>query len=226
MTLTLLPTLRLVRSPVLWLSAAAFGGLVLLAAWWEHAHASPHGAARALDVFASLAAPLVAYGIVAAAAPDGLVRAGQPLTRLGAPPDRTAVATVFVAMIASALLCGVMGALAVAVGHGAEDPPVVRDVWMTLGLSALTGATYASYFMLGAALVAHAWGRGALLVIDWTLGSGYGVGAALLPRAHVRNVLGGEGPVDVLPSESIIALVLLTTVCVFLIVARVRRTRS
>jgi hypothetical protein len=203
---------------------AGSAALVLGSAWREQRQASVHGAAQALDVYATFAVPLLAYALVAASvAPEGLARSGRALVRLGAPRARVARTTVLVAMAASALLCGALGAAAVAWGHGSGDPPLGEDALQTLAFGALAGAAYAAYFMLGSAVVANAWGRAALLLADWLLGSDDGLGALLTPRAHLRNLLGGEAPFDALPWESLLALGALAVVCATLAVLRASR---
>jgi hypothetical protein len=222
-----LPLLRLTRSRPTWVAAFGFSALALGAAWVQQHVASIHGADRALDFYSALALPLVAYALVAAALGNaGLAASGRSLVRLGAPPERVALATVVVTMLTSATVSGVLGAFVAGVAHGTGDPPRTLDMLYTLAFGALAGATYAAYFLLAAALVAGFWGRALFLAIDWIVGSGVGLGAAFLPRAHLRNLLGGEPAFDFLPWESLLALATMAIVCATLAVRRAAQVRT
>ncbi len=226
MSLARLPLLRLVRSRLAWLAASGCSGLVFASVLYQRRHESVHGADRALDLYATGAVPLLVYMVVAAAlGHDGLARLGRSLVRLGAPSARMAWMTVLVIMLASGLICGVLGASTVAWAHGSGDPPIARDALETLAFGALAGAAYAAYFLVGAAWVASFWGRALLLVVDWMLGSTDGVGALLTPRAHLRNLLGGEAPFDVPPWQSLVMLGFLTVVFATWSVRRAARVR-
>jgi hypothetical protein len=67
----------------------------------------------------------------------------------------------------------------------------------------LTGAAYAGLFAI-ASLFGEA--GTAALVLDWLFGPGAGVFALLWPRAHARNLFGGEPVLD--GSQALAALVL------------------
>jgi len=227
MTFAKLPLLRLFRSRAAWLTVAGWAALALLSAWRERAHAATHGADKALLIYASIAVPLLVYGLVAATLGDrGLVASGSPLVRLGAPPARVAFATVVVAMLASALACGALGASVVALAHGPLDPPRTADALATLGFGALAGAAYAAYFTVGAAFLAGTWGRASLLVLDWILGESDGFGALLTPRAHLRNLLGGEAPFEALAWQSLASLAVIAVLAATWAVMRAARTRA
>jgi hypothetical protein len=222
-----LPGLRLVRSFSAWLAVAAAWAVALGSAWLQQRHEAAHGADRALDLYASLVLPLLVYAIVAAGVGSaGLARSGRSLVRLGAPPTEVALATVVVTALASALACGMLGASVAAWAHGDGDPPRMEDVLHVLAFGAIGGAAYAAYLILGAAFVSGWWGRVVLLVVDWAVGSGVGLGAAFTPRAHLRNLLGGEPPFDALPWESLAALATITVVCAAWAVRRASRART
>ena len=226
MSLARLPLLRLVRSRQAWLDGVGLLGLVFASVLYQRRHEVVHGADRALDLYATVAVPLLVYMVVATAlGHDGLARSGRSLVRLGASPVRVAWTTVLVVMVASGLVCGALGAATAAWAHGSGDPPVVRDALETLGFGALAGATYAACFLVAAAWIASFWGRAALLVVDWVLGSTDGVGALLTPRAHLRNLLGGEAPLDVAPWQSLAALAFLAVILATWAVRRAARVR-
>jgi hypothetical protein len=227
MSVARLPLLRLARSRPTWVATAGLSALALGAAWIQQHRTSIHGADRALDFYATLALPLVVYALVAAGIGSaGLASSGRPLVRLGAPPARVARATVVVTMLTSAIVCGVLGAFVAGMAHGAEDPPRTLDVLHTFAFGALAGGAYAAYFLLGAALVAGFWGRALFLAVDWIVGSGVGLGAAFMPRSHLRNLLGGEPPFEFLPWESLAALTAIAVVCATLAVRRAALTRT
>jgi hypothetical protein len=220
-----LPLMRLVRSQPTWLTVAGWSAFALASASLQRFRATAHGADRALDVYAAITVPLLVYGLVAAACGyEGLARSGRALVLLGAPKGAVARATVLVTMAASALACGALGAVVCAWAHGPGDPPRMQDALVTLGCGALAGAAYASFFALGAAVVGS-WGRTVMLMLDWGLGSSEGVGALFTPRAHLRNMLGGEGPVDLVAWESMAAMAAMAIVCASLAVRQAARAR-
>jgi hypothetical protein len=226
MMLSHIPILRLVQSRLAWLTAIGWSGLVFASAFLQRRHASAHGADHAVDMYGAIAVPLIAYALVSVAVgQNSLARSGRPLVMLGAPRARVALETVLVTMLASALVSGVLGAAAVACAHGSADPPLVEDALHTLEFGAVAAAAYAAYFMVGAALVASFWGRAFLLLVDWILGSDVGFGALLTPRAHLRNLLGGEAPFDAAPWESLLLLVTIAALCATFSVRRAARTR-
>jgi len=217
---------RVVRSRSAWLASAGWSAFILVAAGLQRSHAAPHGADHALDLYSSLALPLLVYALVGAAVGRGtLAGSGRALVRLGGSSAHVALATVVVTMAASALVGGALGAGAVAVAHGSGDPPVVTDSIHTLAFGALAAAAYAAYFMVGASLLAGFWGRALFLVVDWVLGSDDGFGALLTPRGHLGNLLGGEAPFEALPWESLAALATIAVVCAALSVRRASLAR-
>jgi hypothetical protein len=211
LALARLPIARLTRTPRAWLPVFAWSALAVAAALVNRSEHLPHGADRALlGVFGSIALPLVAYAVVGGAlGGDGLRRAGRPLVAFGAPPARAAFAIVVVTTLLTAVLGAALGALVAALAHAPDDPPLAMDALTTAWTSALSGAAYASLFCFGAAIGARGAGRGALLALDWIVGSGSGAGAFLFPRAHLRNLHGGDGPLGVPQWGSSISLCLI-----------------
>jgi hypothetical protein len=222
---TRLALLRFLASRRALLLALSLSAIVLAHAAATYRHDASHGVGRALGLFASAAVPLLAYVTVSAMlGPGGLARSGRPLVRLGASPWRVALGTIVASALVSACLAGALGGATVLVAHGTGDPPVVRDTLQTLGLSALAGASYATYFMAGGAIAQGLWARPLLLVLDWVLGEAGGFGALLTPRAHLGNVLGGDAPFDVPPAGSLAALVVIMVVATLWSLLRVRHT--
>lgn len=64
------------------------------------------------------------------------------------------------------------------------------DLLTTAWIVVLGAATYVAWFSVGARWFRYGWGLP--LVLDYILGSGNGALAVLWPRAHLRNLLGGE----------------------------------
>ena len=226
MSVLFLPFRRVVSARTSWLAVLGASGVALAFASLQHFRVAAHGADRALDIYAAIAVPLLVYGVVQGALGDaGLVGSGRTLVRFGAARGPVALGTVLVAMAASALLCGILGGAVAAWAHGAEDPPAMRDALETFAFGALAGATYAAYFTLASAILPGTWGRGAFLLLDWMLGSGVDVGALFTPHAHVRNLLGGDGPLEMAPWESLIALALMAFIFAALAVRRAMAAR-
>jgi hypothetical protein len=219
--------LRLVRTPRSLLAPGAWCVLALgfaLAARWRGA---VHGADHVLvDAYAPLILPLLVYTLVGAVlGTRSLAASAAPLVAFGASPARTALAIVGVALAASVIAGGLLGALLAFVAHGAGDPPAARDALASAYACALGSAAYAGWFALGATLGKRGGGRPLLLVVDWVLGLGRGVMALATPRAHLRNLLGGPSPMDWSGRSSAAALVVLTAVCVLQGARRARAQR-
>ncbi len=203
-----LPLARLTRTPRAWIPIAAWSALAIVAAL--ALRRSPSGAATdALQVlFGPLALPLLSFTIVRAVlGGDGLARAIRPFVAFGASPPRVALATIAVAVTASALVAAVVGALVASLAHGAGDPPLGRDALTTAWVAAAGGAAYGALFSLGASFGRHGGGRAVALVVDWMFGASTGAAGFLTPRAHLRSLLGGDAASGLSGRASAIALV-------------------
>jgi hypothetical protein len=218
------PLARLARAPRAWLPVAAWFALGAVSAV-VFARAGGDGASDALDgVFAPLALPLVVYAVVGATlGGDGLARASRSLVAFGAAPSRVAVATIAVAVGTGALVAAALGALVVALAHRSGDPPLARDLAITIWVAALAGAAYAALFALGATFGKRGGGRAAVLVLDWLFGSSDGVAGLLTPRAHARSLLGGPAVAELSGRWSALALVALVALFTALAVRRAAR---
>jgi hypothetical protein len=214
-----LPLARLVRSPRA-IAPALFWIAVALAA--AFALRDAHGADHALrGAYAVIALPLLAYGVVGAALGDlRLSEACRPLVAFGASPIRVARVTIATAALACAVACGSLAALVALIAHGSGDPPRIVDAIESAYVGALGGAAYACLFAFGASFGSR--GRAFVLAVDWIVGSTTGPIALVVPRAHVRNLLGGIAPADVSPRVSSLVLVVLAIVFASLAVRRSR----
>ena len=226
MSLTLprhpLARLRSARLRLLpWLGWAllAVGGAVATRLQGGSSHAVDH-AVR--GTFGPLILPLLALACVGLLCPEGtLAGAARPLALLGAPRLRAALTHGLAVITLAAASAGVLGALIVAVAHGPPDAPLLVDLPSTAGVAALGAAGYASYFMMGSAFLGRA-GGGVLFVIDFLAG-GFGAGALLTPRGHLRALMGGPLAAQLSPRVSSVALVVMAVV--FLALASSRRAR-
>jgi hypothetical protein len=177
-------------------------------------------------MYSVLALPFLAYAVLSAVlGGDGLSRSGLVLANLGASPLRVALSAVIVAIVASALLGGGLGALVDALAHGPLDPRLSEDIPKAFSGGALGGAAYAAFFAFGASFGARGFGRSLLLVLDWIVGASTSAGALLTPRGHVRALLGGAAPLDVPGRVSFAALVLMVVGFTVLATARGSRAR-
>lgn len=223
MTLALfgLPLARLARSPRGWISVALWILLALGSA--QLARAAHSGVYRALGgAYGGLALPLVVFGVTGVVLGGrGLPEAVRPLVGFGARARDAALATLTTAAAASALAGGLVGALVCAIGHGPSDPPLAWDMLQSAGITALGGAAYAALFAFGSTFARGA-GRGVVLGIDFLMG-GSGTGALLLPRGHVRSLLGGDAVLELSGRVSTGALVVIALAFAGLAVLRSRR---
>jgi hypothetical protein len=207
-----LPVARLARTPGTWLVVAAWAALALVVALDARLRGAVHGADRALlGAYAPFVLPLLCWTIVGRAlSGDSLTSSGSSLVAFGASPRRVAVSTVLVAIAACLIASSIVGALVAMTGHGASDPPALRDALSTAYASALGGTAYASLFALGASFGRRGGGRTAMLLVDGLLGGGTSVLSVALPRAHLRNLLGGAAPLAITGRASAVWLVALT----------------
>jgi hypothetical protein len=226
MTLVLarVPALRLLRTRRAWLPIVGMTILALVTAIALRSTGSPAGANHVMrGLFGFLVLPLVAYGVVGAVhGGSGLRRGIRGVVALGASPRSAALASVGVAVFASAVLCGILAALVCALAHGSLDPPLVSDLPTSLWVGGLGGGTYAAYFSAGSAIGKGAM-RGVFLAFDWIIGGGAGVGALITPRGHVTSLLGGPLCADLSQRTSSVLLVVLLVAYAGVAVFLVRR---
>ncbi len=225
-------TLALARLPVARLVRTRRGAVAL--AWWvvfalgttliaKHANVGSVDGAL-LGVFVPFVLPLVAFAMVGAAlGGEGIVAAVRPLARFGASPRASALSTGIVAVLASTISCAAVAVLLVVVAHNAVDPPLGRDIALSLYAGALAGAAHGAFFVLGSAMGARGGGRSALLVVNWVLGASPGWISALVPFAHSRSLLGGTPCVTLSESASAWCLGAIVVVSLTLASLRVRR---
>lgn len=218
-----LPLARLTRTPRALIPVVAWAALAVVAALALRGR--PDASWSALEsIFGALALPFLSFAIVGAAlGSDGLARSTRPFVAFGAPPARVALATIGVAVGASALLAAPLGAVVAALAHGAGDPPVVRDALASAWVAGLGGAAYASLFCFGASFGKRGAGRAVALVVNWVLGGGTWSAGLVTPRAHLRSLLGGDSAAGLSGRASALALLGLIVLFAALATARTRR---
>jgi hypothetical protein len=142
----------------------------------------------------------------------------------GANPIAVAAETLLVCVGTSLVLSGLLSALVALVAHGPSDPPTLRDAFTSAWIGALAGGAYATYFALGAAIFKSGAGRAMLLAIDWIV-DGHSASALLTPRAHLRSLFGGAGPLDLSQGASVgvlLALLVVYALCALILARRAR----
>ena len=141
-----------------------------------------------------------------ALAPTRLDAAATPLARFG--PSRRAVAFGLVAasMIGAAVFAASAAAATAVLAHDPTAPALGRDALSCAWIGALGAAAYAALFAFGATFGSAGGGRWWALAADFVLGSSSGMGALVVPRAHLQNLLGGEPPLLLTQSASTASL--------------------
>jgi hypothetical protein len=223
------PLARLLRTPRSLLTLGAWCLLAVGFAIAARASGSSHGADHALvGAYGALVLPLLAHALVGAVVGSSssnarsLAASTAPLVSFGASPARAAAVAVGVAVVACAALGAVLAAAVALLAHGADDPPAAADALASAYAGLLGGAAYAAWFAAGASFGRRGTGRTVLLVVDWLLGAGHGAVALVTPRAHLRNLLGGDAPMGLSGRASTAVLVALAVVCAALAVRRAR----
>jgi hypothetical protein len=218
-----LPFARLTRTPRALVPVVAWTGLAIVAAL--ELRGRPDASWSALgSIFGALALPFVSFAVVGAVlGADGLARSTRSFVAFGASPARVALATISAAVVASAVLAGLLGVVVVALAHSAGDPPLGRDMLASAWVGGLGGAAYASLFCFGASFGKRGGGRAVALVLDWVIGGSTWAGDVITPRAHVRSLLGGDASAGLSGHASAIGLVVLIVVFTALAVGRTRR---
>lgn len=210
MTTLFWPTLSRVKAPRAWLAALFWLVLALVVAVLPLlTHKTRNVDHTVLGFFSVAVLPLLSYAIVGVSIGTrrSLLDAVIPLLRFGAPPLKSACATLVVATASAAAVCFTLGVLVVLVAGGR-----VADAWTTGWISGLGASAYAALFTWGAAYGAKGAGRSFLLGVDWIFGSTSGAFGAVFPRAHIRNLLGGTPAAELSSRASSATLVLLTLV--------------
>jgi len=222
-----IPFLRLLRAPRAWMTIALWGAVALVPAAMARSAATGHGADHALlGMYSVISLPFLASAVLSGVlGRDGLGRSGLVFANFGASPARVALFSVIVAILASSLVGGGLGAVVDALAHGPLDPPLAHDLPRAFSGGALGGAAYAAFFAYGASFGARGFGRSLFLILDWIFGAGTSTSSVFTPRAHVRALLGGAAPLDVSSRASYAVLAVMVIAFTLLATRRASRAR-
>jgi hypothetical protein len=195
------------------LGLAAF--LVVLGALLERRVASLGAADRALSgIVFGIVIPLLAWGAIArATAARRLEDSVRELARHGADRRWSSAGLLLAPTAAVALLTALLAAFAVLLTRWPADPRLAPDLMTSSWVGLLAGAAYAGWFALGSTLGRSGGGRGVLLVLDWILGTGASLLALPWPRAHIKNLLGGEPLLGLPQWSATLALLVIGLFC-------------
>ncbi len=222
------PTLaRVTRRPRALLVVGAWCLLALGMAVASRVRGVPHGADHVLiGAFGGLALPLLAYTLVGAVVgARSLSASSAPVVAFGASPVRAAAVTIGIGVAACALSGAVLAAIVALAAHGEGDPAPAGDALASAYAGALGGAAYGAWFVMGSSLGRRGGGRTVLLVADWLLGVGTGPAALVVPRAYLRCLLGGSGPLELSGRVCSAAILALGLACVLVALQRARALR-
>jgi hypothetical protein len=216
---------RRLRDPRVALGALIALVAVVVAARLERSTALEHAADRVLfgAVF-GMALPLCCYGLIGrAVAAQRLDGAVSVLARHGSSGRALALGLLAVSATSAAVLGAVLAAAGVLAARGMGDAALLGDALSSARIGLLAGASYAAWLGFGASIGRRGGGRFWALVVDWMLGTGTTALAVPWPRAHVRNLLGGEPVLALAQGWSTLALALLCATFAALAVARTAR---
>jgi hypothetical protein len=124
----------------------------------------------------------------------------------------------------SGVVAGVLGALALGLGSATsaaadELPPSAVNLLTVLWIGLLGGIAYTLTLTLAHEVLGNT-GRLLLLAADWVFGSGTSLFSLVLPRAHLRALLGGVPPLGLAPGQSALCLVALSALAAYAYVRR------
>lgn len=209
------------RAP--WVAAGVGLVTIEIASLLERMRDRAYAADRALlGATLGVVVPLVLYALYEAVyRKERTTALVAPLGRHGADRRLLAVGIHVALTVACAGTTALLTSVAAAGARGFADPAVARDIVASFWGGALVGAAYSGTFALASRFGRR--GRIAALVLDWLFGSSAGLLALPWPRAHARNLFGGEPVLD--SSQAVAALFLVALALVGTILAAARETR-
>jgi len=200
--------------------------LTAMMALVERSHEAVDAASRMLPLAFGLVVPLSSFAVMAIATGRArLSEAVWPLARHGLRRSHVALGLLLGAQAVAAALALVAVELGLVLSHGlsgqgAGPIGLARDAVTSGWIAALGAAAYVAWFGLGAAFLRLGRGRWLVLVADFLLGLGAGYFAACWPRAHLRNLIGGEPLLELSQATSSVALAAATVVVTVLAAMR------
>lgn len=186
---------RLLTRPLLLLALLALV-LALGVAAIERLAAPPGAADRALGMVFGLVIPLTSFAVVHLAV--GRRRLAESVwcaARYGLSRRKLLIGLELGTIAVAAAIAVVVATLSLVVAQ-VHTAALGSDLWTTGWIAALGAAAYAACFGAGATVLRGGRGRWIPLVLDFVLGDGLGFGAALVPRSHLRNLIGGTPPLE------------------------------
>ncbi len=139
-----------------------------------------------------IALPVLAY-LISERVCDGqrLDRSVDSVARYGTQRRRAALGLLLASGLATALSGACLVLIAMLGAHTLHDASLAFDLRSSIGIALVSGFAYALCFGAASLLGKRGGGRKWALIADFTIGTGASTFAALCPRSHVRNLLGG-----------------------------------
>lgn len=171
-----------------------------------------------------VALPLLAYWVSERMlAKRRLAQHLLPIVRHGGRPASAAFGLVLALTSTLALGGAALGGITAATAHGFRDGPWIIDSLTSAWVGSLGGMVYATCFLSASSFGKRGGGRLVFLALDGVLGLSNGVLAIPWPRTHIRSLLGGEPPLGLSQSVSLLILLLVLLMGVALALRRARR---
>lgn len=209
------------RTP--WVASALGFVVVVLASLLERTREPAYAADRALlGAALGVVVPLVCYALFESVhRKESTTALIEPLARHGADRRRLSLGVSSMLALSCAGASAFFTVTAAIGAHGFGDPNVASDALASLWGGGLAGGAYAGLLAVASRFGRR--GRIVALVLDWLFGSSAGFLALPWPRAHARNLFGGEPVLD--SSQAVAALVLAALALVGTILAAAREAR-
>jgi hypothetical protein len=194
----------------------AISALAVFAAAVLERHSNPASAPD--DVLSGIAfgiaLPVLAY-LVSERACDGqrLDRSVDSLARYGADRRRAVLGLLLASGLAAALGGALLVLIAMLGAHTLRDASLAFDLRSSIGIALVSGFAYALCFGTASLLGKRGGGRKWALIADFTVGTGASTFAALCPRSHVRNLLGGTPAQGLSQTSAWFALIAIGIAC-------------
>jgi hypothetical protein len=161
-----------------------------------------------------IALPVLAY-LVSERACDGqrLERSVDSVARYGADRRRAVLGLLLASALTTALGGAFLVLIAMLGAHTLSDASLAFDLRSSLGIALASGFAYALCFGAASLLGKRGGGRKWALIADFAFGTGASGFAALWPRSHVRNLLGGSPALDLSQTSAWLALIAIGIAC-------------
>jgi hypothetical protein len=187
---------RLRPRPVAW--AALFGSALVLVVAFVERNAGPMGAVdRCLTGTFGVVIPLVTFVVVfEASARTNLAESVWTLARHGLSRRALALGELLAMTLTSAALAALLAILAVVLAGGQKLPAVLGDALTSAWIGALTSAAYVGWLAAFATIGRRGEGRVVPLLVEYAMSGSTLMFAAVFPRVHAVNLLGGPAPLS------------------------------